>query len=202
MLKPDVWMTMQERQRAMLRVLRRLRTSAGRAARDRGRLRQRLEPAGAAAPRLRTREPRRHRAAARARARGAAAGAICEHAGDANALHSKPKVSTSSTSRRLLIASRPAIPGAARCADVELGAPRRRRPVVRLHLRQSVEPRREWRSGTQDPCAVPAGGLHQYRLTLAPPLARRICTLHPALYTICNALPLLRTHLMCWIVKP
>lgn len=37
------------------------------------------------------------------------------------------------------------------------------------------------------------------RITLAPPIARRI----PAnLYGVFNSLPLLRTHLMCWLAKP
>jgi hypothetical protein len=40
------------------------------------------------------------------------------------------------------------------------------------------------------------------RVTLAPPLARALTRVHPALYTAFNALPLLRTHLLCWIVKP
>ena len=40
------------------------------------------------------------------------------------------------------------------------------------------------------------------KVTLAPPIARAVCRLHPALYTLCNALPPLRTHLLCWIVKP
>ena len=39
------------------------------------------------------------------------------------------------------------------------------------------------------------------RVTLAPPLARRVVPLHPALYTLLNRLPLLRTHLLCWIAK-
>ena len=39
------------------------------------------------------------------------------------------------------------------------------------------------------------------RLTLAPPLARAACRLHPALYTACSLLPPLRTHLLCWIEK-
>ncbi|MBK6862634.1 MAG: class I SAM-dependent methyltransferase [Ideonella sp.] len=39
------------------------------------------------------------------------------------------------------------------------------------------------------------------RVTLAPPIARAVCRVHPALYTACNALPLLRTHLLCWIAK-
>jgi SAM-dependent methyltransferase len=40
------------------------------------------------------------------------------------------------------------------------------------------------------------------RVTLAPPLARAVCRLHPALYSLCNALPLLRTHRLAWIEKP
>jgi SAM-dependent methyltransferase len=40
------------------------------------------------------------------------------------------------------------------------------------------------------------------RLTLAPPLARALCRLHPALYGVFNALPMLRTHVLAWIAKP
>ena len=40
------------------------------------------------------------------------------------------------------------------------------------------------------------------RVTLAPPLARAVCRVHPALYGLCNALPLLRTHRLAWIEKP
>jgi SAM-dependent methyltransferase len=39
------------------------------------------------------------------------------------------------------------------------------------------------------------------RLTLAPPIARRVCRLHPALYGVFNALPLLRTHRLVWLGK-
>lgn len=39
------------------------------------------------------------------------------------------------------------------------------------------------------------------RVTLAPPVSRRICKVHPALYGWFNALPLLRTHVICWIGK-
>ena len=47
----------------------------------------------------------------------------------------------------------------------------------------------------------PRGQLTARRVTLAPPIARAVCRVHPALYTACNALPLLRTHLLCWIAK-
>lgn len=40
------------------------------------------------------------------------------------------------------------------------------------------------------------------RITLAPPLARRVCALHPSLYTLFNAVPWLRTHRLIWIEKP
>jgi SAM-dependent methyltransferase len=39
------------------------------------------------------------------------------------------------------------------------------------------------------------------RITLAPPIARRVCRLHPALYGMFNALPLLRTHRLVWLGK-
>jgi len=47
----------------------------------------------------------------------------------------------------------------------------------------------------------PHGRVQAERITLAPPLARRVVPLHPALYTLLNRLPLLRTHLLCWIAK-
>jgi SAM-dependent methyltransferase len=40
------------------------------------------------------------------------------------------------------------------------------------------------------------------RVTLAPPLARGLCRVHPALYTLFNLLPPLRTHVLAWIEKP
>lgn len=48
----------------------------------------------------------------------------------------------------------------------------------------------------------PHGRIVARRITLAPPIARRVCCIHPSLYTIFNSLPLLRTHLLCWIEKP
>lgn len=47
----------------------------------------------------------------------------------------------------------------------------------------------------------PEGVIHSWRVTLAPPISRRVCKLHPALYTVLNAVPLLRTHVLCWIEK-
>lgn len=39
-------------------------------------------------------------------------------------------------------------------------------------------------------------------VTLAPPVARWACARHPALYTLFNALPWLRTHVLIWAGKP
>ena len=48
----------------------------------------------------------------------------------------------------------------------------------------------------------PGGRLSARRVTLAPPLARVLCRLHPSLYGLFNSLPFLRTHRLAWIAKP
>ena len=48
----------------------------------------------------------------------------------------------------------------------------------------------------------PQGQLSRRRLTLAPPLARLVCRLHPGAYTVCNSIPWLRTHVLAVIEKP
>lgn len=48
----------------------------------------------------------------------------------------------------------------------------------------------------------PQGRVDARRITLAPPLARLLCRVHPALATLFNLLPLLRTHRLAWIEKP
>jgi SAM-dependent methyltransferase len=48
----------------------------------------------------------------------------------------------------------------------------------------------------------PHGRVQARRVTLAPPLARAVCRVHPSLYTLLNALPLLRAHLLAWVAKP
>ncbi len=48
----------------------------------------------------------------------------------------------------------------------------------------------------------PQGRIDAKRVTLAPPLARAACALHPALYAWFNLLPWLRTHRLAWIGKP
>ena len=47
----------------------------------------------------------------------------------------------------------------------------------------------------------PLGELTIRKVTLAPPINRRVTRLHPRLYGMFNAVPLLRTHLLCWIAK-
>jgi hypothetical protein len=47
----------------------------------------------------------------------------------------------------------------------------------------------------------PEGVMMCRSVTLAPPLARRVASIHPALYTLLNIVPFLRTHRLCWIAK-
>lgn len=48
----------------------------------------------------------------------------------------------------------------------------------------------------------PQGRPELRRVTLAPPLARRLCRVQPGLYDLFNLLPVLRTHWLAWIGKP
>ena len=48
----------------------------------------------------------------------------------------------------------------------------------------------------------PHGRITTRRVTLAPPISRLVCRVHPAAYGLFNALPWLRTHVLCWIAKP
>lgn len=48
----------------------------------------------------------------------------------------------------------------------------------------------------------PHGRLQHRRVTLAPPIARAITRVHPSLYTALNAFPPLRTHVLGWLAKP
>lgn len=47
----------------------------------------------------------------------------------------------------------------------------------------------------------PEGDLARQRVTLAPPISRLVTRVHPALYSVLSAIPALRTHLLCWIGK-
>jgi SAM-dependent methyltransferase len=48
----------------------------------------------------------------------------------------------------------------------------------------------------------PQARLQSRRVTLAPPIARTVVRVHPALYTLFNSLPALRTHVLAWLAKP
>ena len=48
----------------------------------------------------------------------------------------------------------------------------------------------------------PQGLVQAKRVTLAPPIARAVTGVHPGLYPVFNALPILRTHLLAWVGKP
>jgi SAM-dependent methyltransferase len=48
----------------------------------------------------------------------------------------------------------------------------------------------------------PQGRVQHRRVTLAPPLARALARVHPALLPVANGLPWLRTHVLAWIETP
>ncbi|QIL78707.1 class I SAM-dependent methyltransferase [Diaphorobacter sp. HDW4A] len=48
----------------------------------------------------------------------------------------------------------------------------------------------------------PEAHVRSERITLAPPLGRAACRMSPALYPLLNAIPLLRTHVLCTLAKP
>lgn len=48
----------------------------------------------------------------------------------------------------------------------------------------------------------PQGRITYRRVTLAPPISRRACKISPSAYTLLNAFPFLRTHVLAWIAKP
>ncbi|BEP38042.1 class I SAM-dependent methyltransferase [Variovorax sp. V59] len=48
----------------------------------------------------------------------------------------------------------------------------------------------------------PSAQVSAQRVTLAPPIARRVVQVHPCLYSLFNTVPLLRTHVLAWISKP
>jgi len=47
----------------------------------------------------------------------------------------------------------------------------------------------------------PEGTISKLPTTLAPPISRLVCRVHPSLYTIFNLIPILRTHILCFIKK-
>jgi SAM-dependent methyltransferase len=48
----------------------------------------------------------------------------------------------------------------------------------------------------------PQASIDAQRVTLAPPIGRRAAAFHPKLWSLLNLLPLLRTHRLAWIAKP
>jgi SAM-dependent methyltransferase len=47
----------------------------------------------------------------------------------------------------------------------------------------------------------PQGEVFTKRVTLAPPISRRVCRVHPFAYHLFNCISMLRTHVLCWIGK-
>lgn len=47
----------------------------------------------------------------------------------------------------------------------------------------------------------PEGRIEARRVTLAPPLARAACRVWPGWYPVLNAVPVLRTHVLAWVGK-
>ena len=83
-----------------------------------------------------------------------------------------------------------------------LAAPRRCRTLVRLHLQQPRNPDVRGVPLRRVQALFPQGRITARRVTLAPPLARVLVRVHPALYGLFNSVPWLRTHILCWIEKP
>lgn len=47
----------------------------------------------------------------------------------------------------------------------------------------------------------PGMNVRYWRLTLAPPISRMVVKVHPAMYSLFNLMPFLRTHVLCWITN-
>ncbi len=206
MLQPDVWQTVQERQRAMLRLfvqqgltdlpnLRVLEVGCGAGGNLLELLRLGFSPQNLAGAEL---LPDRL-----AQARAVLPVAVQLHAGDASALAIAPgsqHIVWQSTvfssllddgfQQQLATAMwRWVAPGGGVLwYDFTVNNPRNPdvRGVPLARLRQ----------------LFPQATLSHRRVTLAPPLARPLCRLHPGLYPLANALPLLRTHVLAWLAKP
>ena len=205
MLQPDVWQSVQERQRAMLRLfvqqgltdlpnVRVLEVGCGAGGNLLELLRLGFAPANLAGAEL---LPDRL-----AQARAVLPSAVTLHAGDASQLPiaagSQHIVLQSTVFSSLLddgfqqqLAAamwRWVAPGGGVLwYDFTVNNPRNRdvRGVPLARLRQ----------------LFPQAAITHRRVTLAPPLARPLCRLHPGLYPIANALPLLRTHVLAWAGK-
>jgi SAM-dependent methyltransferase len=206
LLQPDVWQTVQERQRAMLRLFRRLGFSdlSGLTVLEVGcgtggnlleLLRMGFRPEHLAGAEL---LPERH-----ALARSLLPDAVMLWQGDAAALAIDPasrdivcqhtvfsSLLDDAFQQQLAAAMwswvKPG--GGVLWYDFTVDNPRNR-DVRGVPLRRLRE-------------LFPQARIQHRRLTLAPPLARLVCRVHPALYTVFNALPVLRTHVLAWLEKP
>jgi len=204
-LKPDVRMTLQERQRAMLRLfarrgwhdlsrLRLLEVGSGGGANLLELLRLGFAPEQLTGVEL--------LAARHASARAALPPAVTLHEGDATALDLPPAsqdivlVSTVFSSllddafqQRLADCiwswTRPG--GGVLWYDFTVDNPRN--PDVRgVPLRRVRQ-------------LFPDASIEASRVTLAPPIARVVSRWHPSLYTLLNTMPMLRTHVLAWLAK-
>lgn len=206
LLRPDVWQTVQERQRVMLRLFARqglsdlstvrvMEVGCGAGGNLLELLRAGIRPEHLGGVEL---LPERYEAA-----RAVLPAAVALHSGDALALDVPPAsldivfVSTVFSSllddtfqQRLADTMwrwvRPG--GAVLWYDFVVDNPRNR-DVRGVPLRRVR-------------ALFPQGRVSASRVTLAPPIARAVTRWHPAFYTLFNTLPFLRTHVLCWIAKP
>jgi SAM-dependent methyltransferase len=205
LLRPDVWMTVQERQRAMLRLFARrdwrdlgslevLEVGSGGGANLLELLRLGFRPEHLTGVEL---LPQRH-----ASARATLPAAVTLHEGDATGLDlpagSQDIVLVSTVFSSLLDDAfqqrladriwhwtRPG--GGVLWYDFTVDNPRN--PDVRgMPLRRVRQ-------------LFPKAVVEASRVTLAPPIARVVSRWHPGLYTLFNAVPMLRTHVLAWLAK-
>jgi SAM-dependent methyltransferase len=205
LLRPDVWMTVQERQRAMLRLFARrdwrdlgslevLEVGSGGGANLLELLRLGFRPEHLTGVEL---LPQRH-----ASARATLPAAVTLHEGDATGLDlpagSQDIVLVSTVFSSLLDDAfqqrladriwhwtRPG--GGVLWYDFTVDNPRN--PDVRgMPLRRVRQ-------------LFPKAVVEARRVTLAPPIARVVSRWHPGLYTLFNAVPMLRTHVLAWLAK-
>ncbi len=205
---PDVWHTVQERQRAMLRLFVALGwRDLSRAPRARGRLRQPAAicssccawasrratwPASSCCP---SALPRRCRRCPRR---------VTLMQGDASLRQAARRERRHRAAvHRVLVAARRAVPVAPGADDVALGAARAA-ACCGTTSRSTTRATRtcaacRWRaSASCFPQAVCSTNASRWRRRSRA----AVCALHPALYPVFNALPLLRTHVLAWIEKP
>ena len=204
-LRPEVWHTLQERQRAMLRLFAQLGFSEPRALRvlevgcgSGGNLLELLR-LGFAPEHLSGVELLPERLA---QARHVLPAAVQLHAGDASTLacaaHSQHIVLQSTVFSSLLDDAFQARLAAAMWAWVAPGG-----GVLWYDLSMN-NPRNADVRGVplkRVRALFPQARVRSRRVTLAPPLARAACRIHPTLYPVLNALPLLRTHVLAWLEK-